>query len=149
MNIFKKMMTLIDFVYPKLPPPKRWSDKYLKSRVSEDLSTSNMVNLPKHCWNQHHRTFSIFIDHYQVNWVGKSFSYWHAKSWDADQRYPVPNRDNLMIPIQMQLSRKRKTFSILFTAFLKCRLNFQYFETKDDPHRFWISEITESENVVR
>ena len=29
----------------------------------------------------------------------------------ADWKYPVLNRDNLMIPIQMQLSQKRKIFS--------------------------------------
>ena len=29
----------------------------------------------------------------------------------ADEKYPVPNRDNLTIPIQMQLSRRQKTFS--------------------------------------
>ena len=67
----------------------------------------------------------------------------------ADEKCRVLNRDNLTIPIQMQLSEKQKSFSIIFTAFLKCRLNFQYFETKDDPHRFWISEITNSDNVVR
>ena len=54
----------------------------------------------------------------------------------TDEKYPVVNRDNLTIPIQMQLSEKQKSFSIIFTAFLKCRLNFQYFETKDYPHRF-------------
>ena len=33
----------------KLQTPKTWSDKYLKSPVSEDASTSNTVNVPKHC----------------------------------------------------------------------------------------------------
>ena len=28
----------------------------------------------------------------------------------ADEKYPVLNRDNLMRPIQMQLSQKQKTF---------------------------------------
>ena len=28
-----------------------------------------------------------------------------------DERYPFPNRDNLIIAIQMQLSKKQKTFS--------------------------------------
>ena len=42
-------MTLIDFVFPKLRPPKTWSDKCLKRPVSEDPSTSNMVNFSKHC----------------------------------------------------------------------------------------------------
>ena len=42
-------MTLIDFVFPKLQNTKRMSDKCLKSAVSVDPSTSNMVNMPKHC----------------------------------------------------------------------------------------------------
>ena len=66
----------------------------------------------------------------------------------ADKKYRVLNRDNLTIPIQMQLSEKEKTFSELFTAVLQPRLNFKYFETKDDPHRFCFSEITDSENLV-
>ena len=49
----------------------------------------------------------------------------------------------------MQLSQKQKTFSEFLAAFLKSRLNFEYFEKKGDPHRFCISEITDSENVVR
>ena len=67
----------------------------------------------------------------------------------ADEKYPVLNRDNLTIPIQMQLSQKQKTFSEFFAAFLKSRLNFNYFLKKDDPPRFSIFEITDSENVVR
>ena len=67
----------------------------------------------------------------------------------ADEKYPVLNRDNLTIPIQMQLSEKQKTFSQFFAAFLKFTLNFEHFEKKDDPHRFCISEFTDSENVVR
>ena len=42
-------MTLRDFVFPKLGTPKTWSDKCLKSPVLEDPSTSNMVNITKHC----------------------------------------------------------------------------------------------------
>ena len=67
----------------------------------------------------------------------------------ADEEYPVLNTDNLTIPIQMQLSQKKKTFSQFFDAFLKSRLNFEYFEKKYDPHRFCICKITASENVVR
>ena len=37
----------------------------------------------------------------------------------ADEKYPVLNRDNLMIPIQMQLSQKQKTFSQFLAPFLK------------------------------
>ena len=49
----------------------------------------------------------------------------------------------------MQLSKYQKTFSEFFAAFFKSRLNFEYFEKKSDPHSFFISEITYSENVVR
>ena len=49
----------------------------------------------------------------------------------------------------MQLSQKQKTFSQLFAAFLKFRLNFKYFEKKYYPHRFFISEITDSKSVIR
>ena len=68
---------------------------------------------------------------------------------DVDERYPVLNRDNLTIPIQMQLSQKHKTFCQFFTAFLKSRWNFEHFDKKDDVHRFCNFEITDSENVVR
>ena len=67
----------------------------------------------------------------------------------TEEKYPVLNRDNLTIPIQMQLSQKQKTFSQFFAAFLKSTLNFKHFESKDDPHRFCIFEVTDSENVVR
>ena len=40
-------MTLIDFLFPKLRPAKTWTEKCLKNPVSEDPSTSNMVNVPK------------------------------------------------------------------------------------------------------
>ena len=49
----------------------------------------------------------------------------------------------------MQLSQKLKTFSLFLPAFSKPRLNFEYFEKNDDSHSFYISEIKNSENVVR
>ena len=52
----------------------------------------------------------------------------------ADGKYSVFNRDNLTQPIQMQLSRKEKTFSEFFCAFLKSSLNFEHFQKKDDSH---------------
>ena len=66
----------------------------------------------------------------------------------ADETYPVLNRDNLTIPIRMNLSQKQKTFSQFFVAFLNCRVSFKCFEGKDDAQRFCICEFTDSENVV-
>ena len=48
----------------------------------------------------------------------------------ANGKYTLLNRDNLMEPIQMQLSRKQKTFSEFFGNFLKFRLNFEHFQKK-------------------
>ena len=62
-----------------------------------------------------------------------------------DDRYSLLYRDNLTQPIQILLSRKKKTFSKLFSAFLKSRLNFAHFLKKDDPNSRCISKITVSE----
>ena len=66
-------MTLRAFVFPLLRTPKTWLDKCLKSPVSDDRSTSNAVNVHKHCLNLHHIIFIISIDHCQFNSLGKSF----------------------------------------------------------------------------
>ena len=66
----------------------------------------------------------------------------------TDEKYPVLNRPNLTIPIQMQLSKKQKNFSGFIPELFKARLNFEHFEKEDDCHRFFISEITDSENDV-
>ena len=67
----------------------------------------------------------------------------------ADKKYRVLNRENLTIPIQMQLSHKQKTFSQFFATFLKSRLNLKHFQKRDDPHSFCSSEVTYSKNVAR
>ena len=66
----------------------------------------------------------------------------------AMDKYPVLNKDKLTRPIQMQLSQKQKPFSGFFEAFSKSELSFEPFEKKDDPHKFFISEIKDSENMV-
>ena len=52
----------------------------------------------------------------------------------TQDKYSLLNRDNLTEPTQPQLSLKQKTFSQFFSAFLKFRLNFEYFQKEDDPH---------------
>ena len=51
----------------------------------------------------------------------------------AYKKYPVLNRENLTIQIQMYWSEKLKTFSHFFAAFLKSNLNFENFEKKRSP----------------
>ena len=52
----------------------------------------------------------------------------------SDGKYPVQGCENLQLPIQMQLSEKRKTFSEFFVPFLDTTSNFEHFERKDDRH---------------
>ena len=60
----------------------------------------------------------------------------------AVDKCSLPNRDNLMEPIHMQLSQKLKTFSGFFNVFSKSRLNFELFQVKDDAHSLFISDST-------
>ena len=60
----------------------------------------------------------------------------------AVDKCSLPNRDNLMEPIHMQLFEKVKTFSRFFNVFSKSRLSFEYFQKKDDAHSLFISEAT-------
>ena len=52
----------------------------------------------------------------------------HFNTLTANYEYSRSNRENLPLPIQMQLSEKVKTFSHSFIAFLESTLNFEHFE---------------------
>ena len=60
----------------------------------------------------------------------------------AVDKCSLPNTDNLMQPIHMQLSQKLKTFSGFFKVFSNSRLSFEDFQKKDDAHSLFISEAT-------
>ena len=53
----------------------------------------------------------------------------------ADDNYSLRNTKNLPQPITIPLSKKPKTFSQYFAAYLKSTWIFAHFEKKDDPHR--------------
>ena len=121
-------MTLIDFVFTKLRTPKTWSDNCLKGRVSEDAST--LFKSPSHHLYHIHWSWPS-----QTTWKKSLLLRWKmlgllVNTLAADLQKPVLNRDNLTIPIQMQLSQRQKTFLQFFTAFLKCNWNFERFEKK-------------------
>ena len=60
----------------------------------------------------------------------------------------LPNRDNLMQPIHMQLSQKLKTFFEFFYAFSKSRLNFEHFQKNYEAHSLFICEAPACEKRV-
>ena len=116
-----------------------WLGKCLKSPDSEESSKSNMVNGRKHCWELNDSTFTTYINPCEGKSGSKSVSEWYTKTsemsvnpFSADNKYPVPNRCNILQHIQVQLSQKRKIFCQFFFTFSKFRSNFQHFQKKDD-----------------
>ena len=59
--------------------------------------------------------------------------------------YSGSNMQNLPQQIQTQLSRKQKTFSGFFIAFLKCAWNLEHFQKKDEYPTLISSEIIDAE----
>ena len=57
-----------------------------------------------------------------------------VKTLTVDGKYPVQYCEILQLPILMQLSEKRKTFSKFFAPFMDSISNFKHFEKKDDGH---------------
>ena len=63
----------------------------------------------------------------------------------ADDKYSGSNMQNLPPQFQTPLSRKQKTFSAFFIAFLKCAWNLEHFQKKDEYPSLIISDIIEAE----
>ena len=153
MNIFeKKKMTLIAEVFPKLRTPKNMvTSMSKKSRLKQSFGKQHgkrAQRLLKFAWQY---LFHIYWSLWRQLTCKKSvlvtckISRLFPNTLSMDSKYSLLNRDNLTEPIQMQLSRKQKTFSDFFSAFLKSSLNFEHFLKKDDPHCWCISEITDPE----
>ena len=144
-------MTLIAEVFPKLPTPKikitsmsensgfKGSFGKQHGKCAQTLlkfAWQHLYHIYWSLWRQ--LTFKKFL--LVICKISRLF----PNTLSADGKYSLFNRDNLTQPIQMQVSRKQKTFSEFFSAFLKSSLNFEHFEKKDDSHSWGISEITDS-----
>ena len=62
----------------------------------------------------------------------------------ANYEYSRSNRENLSLPIQMQLSAEPNAFWAIFVSFLKSMLTFEFFRGKNESHSPSISEVTNS-----
>ena len=71
-----------------------------------------------------------------------------VKKLTANYEYSCSNRENLPLPIQMQLSENPSNFCGILFVFLESTLNFQCSEKKYEPPRSSISEFTVSERCV-
>ena len=63
----------------------------------------------------------------------------------ADDKYSGSNMQNLRQQFETPLSRKQKTFSEFFFAFVKCAWNLEHFRKKDEYPCLIISEIIDAE----
>ena len=63
----------------------------------------------------------------------------------TDDKYSCRNKPNFTQQLEAPLSQKQKRFSGLFLAFLKCALNLEHFEEKDEYSSLVISKVIDSE----
>ena len=69
---------------------------------------------------------------------------WHfVYTLTRGHKYSLPSSQNLLQPIQMQLSKEQIIFCEFFSPFLKSISIFEHFEKKVDPHSLCISENTD------
>ena len=66
----------------------------------------------------------------------------------ANFEYSRSNRENLLLPIQIQLSKNQSIFDCVFCGFLESTLNFQCSEKGNEPHRSSKSEYIDSKRCV-
>ena len=63
----------------------------------------------------------------------------------SDDKYYRRNMLNFTPQFEPPLSQKQKTFSEFFLAFLKCALNLEHFEKRDQYPSLVISKVIDSE----
>ena len=65
----------------------------------------------------------------------------------AKENYAIWFFENLLYPIQTQLSLKPLTFSRFFVPFLEAASKFKHFEEKDDCYSYFVLEITDCQRL--
>ena len=63
----------------------------------------------------------------------------------TDDKYSRRNMLNFTQKLEAPLPQKQKRFSRFFLAFLKCALNLEHFEKKDEDSRLVFSKVFGSE----
>ena len=130
-------MTPVAEVFPKLRTPKNMvTSMSKKSRFKGSFGKQHgkrAQTLLKFAWQHlYHIYWSLWrqLTFKKFLLVICKISRLFPNTLSADGKYSLLNRDSLTQPIQMQLSRKQKTFSEFFSAFLKASLNFNIFKEK-------------------
>ena len=106
-------------------PPKTWLDKCLKSPVSKDRLTSNMVSGLKRYWNLNGIIFTRFIGHCESNLVVKSLCWWYAKYSDYFLTHWLPKTSILFLIDTIYCNILRWNYIRKKNLFLNFLSNFQ------------------------
>ena len=80
--------------------------------------------------------------------VGSEILTLSVNTLTTDDKYSRRNMLNFTQQLETPLSQKQKTFSGFFIAFLKCALNLEHLEKKDEYISRVISRIISSERSV-
>ena len=139
------MMTLIADILLNLRTPNMLLDMCLKSLVSEDPGTSNMVNGLKHCWKLNDSTFTISLNPNGNNSGWENLSDLYIKSQNCLLTPWVPIISILFLTegiycyiFKCKYLRNKKYFVNFFLTFSKFRFNFELFQKKGEHHHWRI-----------
>ena len=156
MNIFKKRMTLIAYLFLRLPPAinmvRYMSKKFLFRLHFQKQHGKRVSTLFKYerqnLYNIYWSTRTQFSCRKSLLGICKSLRLF-VNTMSAVDKCSLPNTDNLMQPIHIQLSQKLKNFSEFFPAFSKSRLILNIFKKKMRLIAYLFVRLRPAKNVVR
>ena len=141
MKIFKKKLTLIANVFPKLRTRKEAVSKVFKKwRFTVAFEKQHGKGAQTHLKVSQRHLYHTYWWSIRIWSLKKSLLVIWKMLWlfvnkfTADDKYSPRNRDNFTQLIWIILSQKGKTFSAFFSAVLKSKLNFQTVQKKVDHH---------------
>ena len=141
LNIFKKKKIVLGNGFPKLRTVQGLVTPLTIERRLKTSFYSQQVKrfqtLVKSSWEHfYHILWSLWGEMiWNIStWLKFDIIGLFANTWTADYKYPVPDCENLLFPIQIQLSQKQETFSQFFIPFMESPSNFEHFRKKEDPH---------------
>ena len=127
-NVFPKLQTVKELLRPLSQKPR------FRTRFDSQHVKASQIH-PESPWGHFYHVFSSFseklISKLSPLVLGEILLVF-VITLTADEKYPFQDCENLPLPIQMQLSGKRKAFSEFFVPFLESTSHFKHFKRKDD-----------------
>ena len=148
LNILKRKITLLAYVFSKLPTVKDTVTQIFKElRVIASFYDQHIKRCKKlvKCPWVYFYEISVWL-WTKLTWKTSLLLICEPaedfiKTFPADHKYSHCYIFELQVLYQMQLSKKLKLFSEILFPFFKCSSNFEHSVKKDDIHRQCIYEI--------